>query len=123
MDGSKSPEVAKQINSLSDKILELCAEIETLGQLKAEAQSEYDGALQVTLIRLDHKDPITDKVGNKIIGCPATTAKDIAKGLIVEDRFKVDIAEINYKACISKIECCKAVLNAKQSIFRHLSET
>ena len=123
MDGSKSPEVAEQINWLCKQIIDNTENIDSLGLKIAECQREYEGSLQVTLTKLDHKIPMKDSTGEEIVGCPATTAEKTAKGLIKDDGFNLKVAEIHYKGCIFKIENYKAVLNAKQSIFRHLSET
>lgn len=121
--GSESPQVANQINWLCKQIIEATEKIDGLGLKIAECQRKYDGSLQETLIKLDHKKPMTDATGEEIVGCPTTIAEKTAKGLIKKDGFNLKIAEIQYKGCISKIENYKAVLNAKQSIYRHLSET
>ena len=118
--------VADQINARIKRLEELCTEIDDIGEEKANAIANYDVSLAVAMAKLARgrvsqiqlSDGTTELLPENI---PATVAKDYAKGLCREERFKLENATNKYKGLLTKIEALEASLNGKQSIFRHLS--
>ena len=113
--------VADQINARIKRLEELCKEIDDIGEEKANAIANYDVSLAVAMAKLAR-----GKIGqvngeNLPESIPATVAKDYAKGLCRDERFKLENATNKYKGLLTKIEALEASLNGKQSIFRHLS--
>ena len=104
-------QVAKEIEKYCDKIASLLTPINELGIAKANALGDYEQAIQIAELRL------------KDDGIAVTLIKGQSRGLCRDKRIACDIAESAYKAQIVKIEAAKAILNAKQSIYRHLDNT
>lgn len=88
-------DVRRQINELSEK--------------KARAVSNYDKKLGIAIITLREEGKF-----------PVTLIEKIAKKLCADERYKMELAEGLYKACISNLEALKAQLNGYQSIYKHL---
>lgn len=84
-------------------------EIETKGNARAKAISNYDKQLKIAIVTL--------KENGKF---PATLIEKIAKGVCSDHRLTLELAEVGYKACISNLEALKAQLNGYQSIYKHL---
>ena len=113
--------VADAINKRIKRLDELCADIDDIGEEKANAIANYDISLAVAEAKL-LRGAITQIEGEALPDkIPATVTKDIAKGLCREERFKLENATNKYKGLLTKIEALEASLNGKQSIFRHLS--
>lgn len=113
--------VANQINARIKRLEELCKEIDDIGEEKANAIADYDVTLAVAMAKLA-RGKISQIAGETLPeNIPATVAKDYAKGLCREERFKLENATNKYKGLLTKIEALEASLNGKQSIFRHLS--
>jgi len=113
--------VADQINARIKRLEELCKEIDDIGEEKANAIANYDVSLAVAMAKLA-RGRIGQIDGETLPdNIPATVAKDYAKGLCKEERFKLENATNKYKGLLTKIEALEASLNGKQSIFRHLS--
>lgn len=115
-------EVKDCIEKLIKTIGETRREIETKGQAKARTISNYDRRLAVTIAELRNSD--TYRLGEKEYKAPpATLTEKIAKGICFEERLAFEIAESDYKACISNLNALLAQLNGYQSIYRHLEVT
>ena len=113
--------VADQINARIKRLEELCKEIDDIGEEKANAIANYDVKLAIAMAKLA-RGTISQIEGELLPeNIPATVAKDYAKGLCREERFKLENATNRYKGLLTKIEALEASLNGKQSIFRHLS--
>ena len=84
-------------------------EIETKGNARATAISNYDKQLKIAIVTL--------REAGKF---PATLIEKIAKGVCSDHRLTLELAEVGYKACISNLEALKAQLNGYQSIYKHL---
>ncbi len=118
--------VADQINARIKRLGELCKDIDDIGEEKANAIANYDLSLAVAMAKLargviNHIEVKDGENVNLPDSIPATVAKDYAKGLCREERFKLENATNKYKGLLTKIEALEASLNGKQSIFRHLS--
>lgn len=118
--------VADAINSRIKRLEELCKEIDEIGEEKANAIANYDVALAIAMAKLargviGHIEFGKGENVNLPENIPATVAKDYAKGLCREERFRLENATNKYKGLLTKIEALEASLNGKQSIFRHLS--
>ena len=84
-------------------------DIETKGNAKANAISNYDKQLKIAIVVLKEEGKF-----------PATLIEKIAKGVCSDHRLTLELAEVGYKACISNLEALKAQLNGYQSIYKHL---
>ena len=84
-------------------------EIETKGNARARAISNYDKQLKIAIVVLREEGKF-----------PATLIEKIAKGVCCDHREQLELAEVGYKACISNLEALKAQLNGYQSIYKHL---
>lgn len=84
-------------------------EIETKGNARAKAISNYDKQLKIAIVVLREEGKF-----------PATLIEKIAKGVCCDHREQLELAEVGYKACISNLEALKAQLNGYQSIYKHL---
>ena len=117
--------VANAINLRDKKLMELCGKIKDIGEEKANALADYDISVAVAMAKLargkigqiEYKGETIELPEN----IPATVAKDYAKGICREEKFKLENATNKYKGLLTKIEALEASLNGKQSIFRHLS--
>lgn len=96
--------------------------LDHLARDKAQAQSDYDRAMTLTVLKLnnghlhfqDHE-PIGKIVQSNI---PL-----IAKGICWRECLEKESTDALYKACISNLEALKAQLNGLQSINRYLTNT
>ena len=86
-------------------------EIETKGNARAMAISNYDKQLKIAIVTL--------KEAGKF---PATLIEKIAKGVCADHRERLELAEVGYKACISNLNALMAQLNGYQSVYKHLGE-
>lgn len=105
-------EVAKRIEGIISEIGKCRRQIETKGIARAKAMSNYDMRIQIAIVTLREEGKF-----------PATLIDRIARGICAKDKEDMEIAESNYKACISNLNALMAQLNGYQSIYRHLSET
>lgn len=113
------PDVRQKMESMQAVIETYCAKLDELGKKKAETLKAYRKKTAICLIGLREGERY--KIGEKQVRepPPVSILKDIVKGITCEEVFERDIAESAYKACITKIEAAKAILNAQQSIWRH----
>lgn len=97
------------IEKLISEIGHCRRDIETKGNTRAQAISNYDKQLKIAIVTL--------KENGKF---PATLIEKIAKGVCSDHRLTLELAEVGYKACISNLTALMAQLNGYQSIYRHL---
>jgi hypothetical protein len=102
-------EVRVLIQKIISGIGDCRRDIETKGNARANAISNYDKQLKIAIVTL--------KENGKF---PATLIEKIAKGVCSDHRLTLELAEVGYKACISNLEALKAQLNGYQSIYKHL---
>lgn len=103
---------SKVRNCIKDLIKEVgnCRRhIETKGNARAKAISNYDKQLKIAIAVLRDEGKF-----------PVTLIEKIAKGVCSDHRETLELAEVGYKACISNLEALKAQLNAYQTIYKHL---
>ena len=101
--------VKDAIEKLISEIGKCRRDIETKGNARAKAISNYDKQLKIAIVVLKDEGKF-----------PATLIEKIAKGVCCDHREQLELAEVAYKACISNLEALKAQLNGYQSIYRHL---
>ena len=113
------PEIRTEMELMKQSITDNCQKLDECGKKKARASADYDLKIAITMIGLREGENYT--VGTKTIRepPPVTIIEKLARGICSEERFAVDVAEAGYKACITKIEAAKSILNANQSIWRH----
>ena len=105
-------DVAEVITNIISEIGKCRKEIETKGNARANAISNYDKQLKISIVTLRDEGKF-----------PATLIEKIAKGCCSDHRLQLELAEVGYKACISNLEALKAQLNGYQSIYRNLEVT
>ena len=105
-------EVAKCIEKIIVEIGKCRRQIETKGNARAKAISNYDMRIRIAIITLKDEGKF-----------PATLIEKIAKGVCAPDIEAKEITESDYKACISNLNALMAQLNGYQSIYRHLDTT
>lgn len=89
---------------------------------KATTSAEYDKQLAITLVKLSNGVEM-GVGGERIQKPPASTSEKIAKGIVSDFKFALDLAESDYKSLITKLECIKQELCGYQSINRYLDTT
>ncbi len=102
--------MAQRIETAINHLTKLCSEIDDCGNKKAETLLDYECAFSVAILK------------RRDGGEPATLIRDNAKKDRREERLKSELAEIKYKSLTTKIDAAKAILNARQSQNRYLSE-
>ena len=105
-------QVAKRIEGIISEIGKCRRQIESKGVARAKAISNYDMRIGIAVVTLKEEGKF-----------PATLIEKIAKKICCTDREALEIAESNYKACISNLQALMAQLNGYQSIFRYLDST
>lgn len=105
-------QVAERIEKIISEIGKCRRQIETKGIARAKTISNYDMRIRIAIVTLKDEGKF-----------PATLIEKIAKGVCAPDIEAKEIAESDYKACISNLNALMAQLNGYQSIYRHLSET
>ena len=110
---------AKIIEKIVAEIGEVRKKIKDKGEAKAKTISGYDKSLAITLAELGHNEnyELNKKTYKQP---PITLRKTIAKGIVADFLYEKEIADSDYKACISNLEALKAQLNGYQSIYKHL---
>lgn len=102
-------EIREIIQNIVSEIGGCRREIETKGNARAKAISNYDKQLKIAIVTLREEGKF-----------PVTLIEKIAKGVCSDHREKLELAEVGYKACISNLEALKAQLNGYQSVYKHL---
>jgi hypothetical protein len=91
-------------------------------KVKATTSAEYDKQLAIVLVKLSNGVEL-EVGGERIQKPPASTSEKIAKGIVSDFKFAMDVAESEYKSMITKLECIKQELCGYQSINRYLDTT
>jgi len=109
--------IIEEINNLdmARKLLKVRAESKSL------AIAEHDVALAKTIMEL-RNGVERDIDGEKIKDPAVSIIERVSKGLVWEERQRMDLSEALYKNVIVTIESIKAILNAYQSILRNQTE-
>lgn len=113
--------VQDEINERIKWLEALCKKLDDAGKNKADAIANYDVTFAVSMAKLarGQVSQIEGEVLPETI--PATCLLKYAAGMCKKERGELEIATNGYKSLNTKIESTMATLNAKQSIFRHLS--
>lgn len=115
--------VAKSIEARIAKLETITGKLDEAGNIKALAIGDYDKAIAIATAKLA-LGTVKEVCGEPIEGKPpATLIKKLAEGMCSEERVAQEIAIVGYKSVVTKIEVLQATLNAKQSVYRHLSHT
>lgn len=93
--------------------------LETLAIDKAQGQSDYDRAMTLVYLKINHGTQ-PDFEGEHIGKIVQSSIPFIAKGICWKECLEKESTEGLYKACISKLEALKSELNGLQSINKHL---
>ena len=117
-----------ELIKLTDKIqekIDLLAkgrqELSSRAVAKANASSDYDRQLAVTLISLKNGvEHILDEVS--IINPPASTSERIARGLCYKQKLAMELADTLYRNAVIGMSALEAEVNACQSILKYLEE-
>lgn len=104
--------VAQRIEKLISEIGKTRRQIEEKGRNRAAAITDYDKRIEIAIVTLREQGKF-----------PATLIEKIAKGVCSPERYAMEVAESDYRACVSNLEALKAQLNGYQSIYRHLDVT
>jgi len=113
--------IADAIEALIKLIGETRREIEKKGNARAEAISNYDRKIAITLATLRDTE-LYELAGQTYKSPPVTIMEKIAKGICADERYKLEIAESDYRATVSNLNALQSQLNGYQSIFRNLAE-
>jgi len=112
--------VAKSINNRIERIETLCAELDDADKYQAETESNYDKEIAKAQARLAMGKIL--EVDSVPIGkCSVTLIPKYAMGICFEEKAAMLIAKNRVKSLKKKIEALESTLNAKQSIYKHLS--
>lgn len=112
--------VAQSINNRIDRIETLCAELDKADKCQAETESNYDKEIAKAQARLA-MGKIEEVDGVPIGKCSITLIPKYAAGICFEEKVAMLIAKNRCRSLKKKIDVLAATLNAKQSIYRHLS--
>lgn len=112
--------VANSINARIDRLEKLCAELDDVDNYVAETESNYDKELAKAQARLA-MGKIVEIDGEPIGKCSVTLIPKYAVGICYEEKCAMIIAKNRRKSLVKKIDTLAGTLNAKQSIYRHLS--
>ena len=131
--------VSDQITKISGWLTDTVKKLDKAGLDKAVAQTAYDEALALAQVKLRYLKgsklyqlllTIPEVESHVVLSevesggsVPATLIPKVAAGLCGSQNLNLEMATVNYKAVIVKIEVLQSQLNACQSQFRHLSHT
>ena len=85
------------------------AKLDILAKDKALSISEYDKQLALEILKQKE-------------GQPATICEKVAKGVVYQARYNMEVADALYRNAVTKMESIKAELNGLQSINKYLKE-
>ncbi len=112
--------VAQSINNRIDRIETLCGELDKADEDLAKTESTYDKEVAKAQARLAMgKIESIDEV--PIGKVSVTLIPKYAAGICYEEKCAMLIAKNKRKSLGKKIDALESTLNAKQSIYRHLS--
>ncbi len=112
--------VAQSINERISRIETLCTELDDADKYQAETESNYDKEYAKAQARLA-MGKIEEVDGEPIGKVSVTLIPKYAAGICFEEKAAMLIAKNRCKSLKKKIDVLAATLNAKQSIYRHLS--
>ena len=95
--------IAESIQKKIKEIDEIRREIKERGEQKAQAVSEYDKRITITLIELKNGRKFLLE-NQEIENPPVSIMEKIAKGLCWGEKLEMEKAEANYKSVISNLE-------------------
>ena len=114
-----------QLIEVKDKILDntklltsLQRELKTTREHKATAIAHYEKQLAITMIQLSNGVDM-ELDGNQISKPSVTNTKDIARGIVWQEKLDAETAEMAWKGILTSIEVCKTNLTAYMSILKH----
>lgn len=111
--------VAKMINDMIGAIGDERRRLDDLAKHKARTEADYQKTVTTTMASLRAGQEY--HIGEETITCTSeTNLKKTAEGICTELLYDKLVAESAYKNCVVNLDCLKAQLNAKQSIYRHL---
>ncbi len=110
--------VRSYIEQLISEIGKCRRQIEEKGEIKARAIKTYDMKLAVTMAIL-REDETYELAGKKYKSPPVSIMEKIAKGIVAEERYNLEVAEAGYKAAVCNLDAMQSQLNAYQSIYRY----
>ena len=113
-------EIAQKIESSMERLTALGGLLDEKGKRRSEAVTIYEKELAKTIIGLRNGESFNIEAW-KVADPPVTILKDVAKGVVWNEKLAMDMAEVKYKNLLVEIEIEKACLLAKQSLFRNLS--
>lgn len=118
--------MAENIIQISDNIQKLIAEIgkcrreiEGKGEVRARAIKSYDLKLAIALATLRESENY-EMAGRTWKSPPVTIMEKIAKGIVSQERYDLEIAESGYRAAATNLEALQCQLMGFQTIFKHL---
>jgi hypothetical protein len=115
------PQIAKQIEDINEEIRQRLALLKEYGEDVAKAKSEYDKAVAINMVLLAGGEDVC--IGSKTIrDLGASNRKKLAEGVAWKQMFDKELASKKYKSLVTQIDSLEAILNSKQSIYRHLDE-
>lgn len=112
--------VALSINNRIDRIETLCGELDDADKYQAETESNYDKEIAKAQARLA-MGKIEEVDGVPIGKVSVTLIPKYAAGICFEEKAAMLIAKNRCRSLKKKIEALESTLNAKQSIYKHLS--
>lgn len=112
--------VAQSINNRIARIEKLCSELDDADKYQAETESNYDKEIAKAQARLA-MGKIEEVDGVAIGKVSVTLIPKYAMGICFEEKAAMLIAKNRCKSLKKKIEALESTLNAKQSIYKHLS--
>lgn len=111
--------VGKMIDSMITDIGTERRRLDDLAKHKARTKANWKKTRTTTMVSL--RAGMVYNIDDVEVGCKSeTNLKSTAEGVVSELEYDMDVAESAYKNCIVNLDCLKAQLNAKQSIYRHL---
>lgn len=112
--------VALSINNRIERIETLCAELDVADERQAKTEANYDKEIAKAQARLA-MGKIEEVDGVPIGKVSVTLIPKYAAGICFEEKAEMLIAKNKCRSLKKKIEALESTLNAKQSIYKHLS--
>ena len=112
-------QIADNIQKLIAEIGKCRREIEGKGQIRATAIKVYDMKLAIALATLREADNY-EMAGRKWEAPPVSIMEKIAKGMVAQERYDLEVAESGYKAAAVNLEALQCQLMAFQPLYKHL---
>ena len=114
--------LAKLINGKIASIEDLRTKLDGLAVDKANALSQYEKKVAVTIIQLKTGGEV-ELEGVTYYNPPITVTEKIARGVCWQECLEKEKSDGLYKACVTNISALTSQLNGYQSINRYLAET